>query len=333
VWASGPILSAALGELSPGDRPSPPVAVHEARPRGTQEPVAGDFLPVQMLHPELRDSYDSASPAAPILASGAAAATTSGEPPAPETVAPMSEVPQPRTTSNGTRHRPLFIAGAALVVVALIAVVVAFAVGGGGDGGKTSASNAAGPKAVTLVSGHGIWQELPKMPTARQQIGAVLANGSLWVAGGITSGASTAKVEGYDPAITTWTSAPDLPLPLHHAMTVSYRGNLVVIGGWYPSGGTLDANVSKRVFTLRNGSWTELAPLNVARAAGAVAEVGNKIVVAGGQANHELVATSEVFDGTRWTVGAPIPTPRDHLAAVSDVRYVYAIGGRRLSGD
>jgi serine/threonine protein kinase len=336
VSGSGPILSAALGELAPHVGPSAPAPVQEARPRETPAPVAGDFVPVQMLHPELRDSYDSASPAtAPTPPPAPAPATIAGEPgaPPPTGETPTGGLPEPQPAPSGKGRNPLLVAGAAVAVVALIAAVVAFAVAGGSDDSKEPASTVAKRPKVALVSGHGLWQELPAMPTARQQVGATVGNGSLWVAGGITNGASTAKVEGYDPVIATWTSAPDLPLPLHHAMEVSYRGDLVVIGGWYPSGSTLDANVSNRVFVLRGSSWTELPPLNAARAAGAAAVVGNKIVVAGGQANHQLVPTTEVFDGTRWTVGAPIPTPRDHLAAVSDGRYYYAIGGRELSAD
>jgi N-acetylneuraminic acid mutarotase len=85
------------------------------------------------------------------------------------------------------------------------------------------------------------------------------------------------------------------------------------------------------VFALRGGKWVELPHLNRARAAGAAAVVGDRIVVAGGQANDKLVPTTEVFDGKRWTTGADIPTPREHTAAVSDGRFLYAVGGRHLS--
>jgi N-acetylneuraminic acid mutarotase len=53
----------------------------------------------------------------------------------------------------------------------------------------------------------------------------------------------------------------------------------------------------------------------------------------GGQADGELVSETEVFDGTAWRDVAAIPTPRDHLAAVTDGQYVYAVGGRALSAD
>jgi hypothetical protein len=77
----------------------------------------------------------------------------------------------------------------------------------------------------------------------------------------------------------------------------------------------------------------ELPAMHHARAAGAAAVVDDKIVVSGGQANHQLVPATDVFDGVRWTDGAPIPTPRDHLAGATDGKYLYAVGGRDLSAD
>ena len=77
----------------------------------------------------------------------------------------------------------------------------------------------------------------------------------------------------------------------------------------------------------------DLPPLNEPRAAGAAAVVGDRIVVAGGQANGALVPTTEVFDGTKWTTVSDIPTPREHLAGVSDGTYFYAIGARDLASD
>jgi N-acetylneuraminic acid mutarotase len=56
-------------------------------------------------------------------------------------------------------------------------------------------------------------------------------------------------------------------------------------------------------------------------------------VVVGGQDNKQLVAQTEVFDGKSWMQAADLPTPREHLAAVSDGVYVYVVGGRLLSAD
>src|SRR5690349_21493414 len=180
------------------------------------------------------------------------------------------------------------------------------------------------------------WRTLPDATIARQQVAATTFNGSLWIFGGLTGNgtSATAQAWSYDPTISQWSSGvPDLPLPLHHASAVVYRGQMVVIGGWSPYGSATDAFVSNRVYALRGAKWIELPPLHHARAAGAATVVGDKIVVTGGQANHRLVPQTEVFDGTRWKDVKPIPTPRDHLSAVSDGTYVYTVGGRMLSSD
>jgi non-specific serine/threonine protein kinase len=177
------------------------------------------------------------------------------------------------------------------------------------------------------------WRAVRDAPSARQEVASTVADGVVWVLGGVVGNSSTAKVEGYDPAIDTWKSGPDLPVPLHHAMAVTYGRDIFVMGGWVPDGGNLTAQTSNRVFALRGNRWVEQPPMNAPRAAGAAAVVGNRLVVVGGQANGQLVGTTEIFDGTRWIRAPGMPTPRDHLTAVADDRFVYAIGGRALTSD
>jgi N-acetylneuraminic acid mutarotase len=87
------------------------------------------------------------------------------------------------------------------------------------------------------------------------------------------------------------------------------------------------------VYALREGAWKKLPPLNHPRAAAAAAVVDDEIVVVGGQADGKLVRQTEVFDGEGWRDVAEIPTPRDHLGAASDRRYLYAVGGHKLTSD
>jgi N-acetylneuraminic acid mutarotase len=151
--------------------------------------------------------------------------------------------------------------------------------------------------------------------------------------GGLLGQGASRRVEVYNPTTDRWRGAPDLPVSLHHVMTAFYRGELVVLGGWIPNGNNISAVTSDRVLALRGGAWVDLSKLNHARAAGAAAVVGNSLVVVGGQADGKLVTPTEIFDGTRWRDGADIPTARDHLAAATDQRYLYAVGGRVLGAD
>ena len=58
--------------------------------------------------------------------------------------------------------------------------------------------------------------------------------------------------------------------------------------------------------------------------------IGNAERLGGGQADGQLLPFSEIFDGTQWTRAPGMPTPRDHLAAVTVDHFVYAIGGRAI---
>jgi N-acetylneuraminic acid mutarotase len=178
------------------------------------------------------------------------------------------------------------------------------------------------------------WRRLPAMPTARQNMAGTVVDGTIWVVGGLGAGSTgSRRVEGYDPVINAWKSAPALPVRLHHEMAVPYNGEVVVIGGWIPKGSDQSAVESDRVFALRDGRWAQLPSLRRPRVAGAAAVVGDRIVVTGGQSGGRLIDTTEVFDGKQWSEGANIPTPREHLAAASDGDYLYAVGGRALSPD
>jgi non-specific serine/threonine protein kinase len=175
------------------------------------------------------------------------------------------------------------------------------------------------------------WRALAGAPSMRQYAASTEVAGRLWLFGGIgADGGASTETAAYDRAINTWTPGPELPRPLHHAAAVTWRGDAVLIGGFVP-GKELTSGQSDRVYVMRGGSWRELPPLNHPRAAAAAAVVGGKIVVVGGQADQKLVRRTEVFDGRRWTVAADIPTPREHLGAASDGRYLYAVGGRDLT--
>jgi N-acetylneuraminic acid mutarotase len=173
------------------------------------------------------------------------------------------------------------------------------------------------------------WRSLPDAPTARLMTGWAVLDDKVWIIGGLRDGVALQTVESYDPRTGAWQTQPSLPIPLHHAAAATYRGEVVVLGG--ASSDLTQA--STKVFALRNGNWVDLPNITHARAAPAAAVVGDKLVVAGGQNGKQIVPQTEVFDGSSWHDAANMPTPREHLAAVSDGTYVYTVGGRFLSAD
>ncbi|WP_237570878.1 serine/threonine-protein kinase [Mycolicibacterium lacusdiani] len=173
------------------------------------------------------------------------------------------------------------------------------------------------------------WQSLPNAPTPRLMMAWTVLDDKIFVAGGMSQGDTLQVVQSFDPRIGAWQAQPPLPVPLHHATATTYRGEMVVIGG------ATDelASASNKVYALRGDTWVELPNLTHARAAAAAAVVGDLLVVAGGQNAKQLVAQTETFDGQSWKDAADLPTPREHLAAVSDGTFVYTLGGRFLSAD
>ncbi|HEV7851735.1 MAG TPA: kelch repeat-containing protein, partial [Mycobacterium sp.] len=173
------------------------------------------------------------------------------------------------------------------------------------------------------------WRVLPDAPTERLMMAWAVLGDEIWIAGGMRHGETLSTVESYNTKTEAWQPRPSLPIPLHHATAANYRGEMVVIGG------TSDnlADASNKVFAFRDGKWADLPNLLNARAAAAAAVAGDKLVVVGGQNDKQLVKQTEVFDGDSWTEAPGMPTPREHLAAVSDGVYVYTVGGRNLSAD
>jgi serine/threonine protein kinase len=206
-----------------------------------------------------------------------------------------------------------------------------YAIGGASGDGDTEITSAAeslklAPRKPQPAAE---WRVLADAPTQRLMMAWAVLGDEIWIAGGMRHGDYLPTVESYNTKTGTWQEHPPLPIPLHHATGANYRGEMVVIGG---ASDNL-AQASNKVFAFRGGNWEELPPLSHARAASAATVVGDKLVVVGGQDEKKLVSATEVFDGQSWTQAADLPTPREHLAAVSDGVYVYTVGGRNLSAD
>ena len=180
------------------------------------------------------------------------------------------------------------------------------------------------------------WLPRHEMALGVQQVNATVLNGRIWVAGGLDqSGEATASTQFYDPVINSWEQGPPLPEPVHHAMLVTYRDQLAVIGGFRSRDNDLLAVTSPRMMLLDNKTdkWVDGPPLRHPRAAGGAAVVGDEIVVVGGRVGNpeQLVTQTEVYDGTGWRDAANIPVPGDHLAVAADSNYLYAVGGRKFT--
>ena len=199
------------------------------------------------------------------------------------------------------------------------------------DKGEGSTTAAASQPTTEAQAG---WKPITNARVAREAVATTQADGTIWIFGGIgADGQVSGRHEGYDPAIDSWKGGDDLPVPVQHAMSVTWDGNPVVLGGWRAEGANTRIATDK-VWRVVNSRWVELPPLLQPRAAGAAAVVGDRLVVTGGVgSNGKLLNTTEVFDGTSWTLGAEMPTPRQMLSAAADDKVVYAVGGNDGTAD
>ncbi|MGI5129067.1 DUF1668 domain-containing protein [Pseudonocardia sp. CA-107938] len=253
--------------------------------------------------------------------------STSGRYPPPAGPTIPDQPPPPPEQPPGKRRRARVIALVAVAVLVLAGLSVAGVVLLRGP--ATPVDQPVQKPGIGLA-----WGALADTPVARQQVATTMADGVVWVAGGLlTNKEASTAVQGFDAAINAWKDATPLPVPLHHEMATTYNGQIVVLGGWQPNGAQLNAIQNVKVYALQSQNWTELPPMPGPRVAGGAVTIGNRIVLVGGQANNQLVTTTDVFDGKVWKQGAPMPTPREHLAVVTDGRYLYAIGGRAMSSD
>jgi N-acetylneuraminic acid mutarotase len=172
------------------------------------------------------------------------------------------------------------------------------------------------------------WRERAPMPEARSEVAGAAYRGGIAVVGGFRAdGSSSERVDYYRPA-SGWSSLPDLPVAVNHAMAGVVGPNLVVVGGYGASGPL------RRAFALDDSGWRELPPPPEPRAAAGAAVVGGKLYVVGGVTGNGLARTMLVLDPTRrrWTTLRG-PTPREHLGVVSLAGRIYAVGGRTAGFD
>jgi serine/threonine protein kinase len=306
-------------------------------------------------HPESTEGTEGLPPSEPssrtgLLEEGSVAPGSTGSlpPPTPDMFAhtasvsqsslkwqpvPSADSPDPRTTTlqPGTkkdRKKVLIAVGAAAAVLLLVVAGVFIVTSRDTGGGQATTASQPTPEAQAA------WEPIADARVARDGVAATQADGTIWVFGGMAAdGRVSGKHEGYDPAIDSWKSGEELPVPVQHAMSVTWQDTPVVLGGWRTEGTNAEV-ATDGVWRVVNSRWTALPPLLQPRAGAAAAVVGDRIIVTGGVGSSgELLNTTEIFDGTSWKLGAPIPTPRQRLGAASDGKLVYALGGSNGTSD
>jgi N-acetylneuraminic acid mutarotase len=179
-------------------------------------------------------------------------------------------------------------------------------------------------------------QWLPRAPlaTARQEVGAAVLDGRVYVVGGLAGPplAALATVEMYDPALDDWSAAASLPAPRDHMGVAALAGELWVVGGF---AGDFTARNETFVYDPSEDAWRAGPPLPASRGGLWMVEYGGKLYVFGGvDAADQAQRTVFVYDPSAgsWSAGADMPTAREHLNAVVVGSSIHVIGGRSAAG-
>ena len=161
---------------------------------------------------------------------------------------------------------------------------------------------------------------LTQMPEPRYRHGCEIVNNQVMVAGGMTSTyfkVCTNTVYAYDLNNNERKTLPPLPFPIAGMATVSYKGNVILIGGVNEKGQTLNSVV---MYDVKTGKIKMLPCLNHKRAGSAAVTTGNVIIVMGGydyETKTHLNSVEYLDSRTNvWRELSPMTTKRSALIAV-----------------
>ena len=186
---------------------------------------------------------------------------------------------------------------------------------GGNDGDNTSD----GIYEISLNPPHNT-KLLTQMPEPRCYHGCEIIDNQVVLAGGTTSKfKKDAKntVYAYDLNNNELKTLPPLPFPITEMATVSYKGNVILIGGVNEKLQTLNTVV---MYDVKTGKIKMLPCLNHKRAGCAAVIAGNVIVVIGGYVYETKTCLDSVecldLNTNVWRELSPMTTKRTSLAAV-----------------
>lgn len=163
------------------------------------------------------------------------------------------------------------------------------------------------------------WSAMPKLPQPRHAGELSFLNGELHFFGGTGSNREVSQNNHWILPLdggTNWAQAAPLPNPRNHLGDAVIGGKIYAIGGQHGNEGTSLTQNSVHVWdpALPN-TWTAVAsmPQGLSHIAGATFEMGNRIIVAGGQEVHsssisDVIAYNPLSNS--WTPLTSLPTAR-----------------------
>ncbi len=176
-----------------------------------------------------------------------------------------------------------------------------------------------------------IWQILTPMPTARQHIKAAVVDDKIYIIGGLESWDEVStKNEVYDPQTDTWDEMAPIPIPKHNYSTVVYNDEIYIFGGCTQNGVDIWSMTSSvEVYNPAANSWTTTSSLPSTRFNPGIGIIDDKIIIAGGFSDDEVVSDVDVFDpvSSTWTESTSLPEKNVAMGSTTLNDKIYIIGG------
>jgi hypothetical protein len=206
----------------------------------------------------------------------------------------------------------------------------------GGTTGLTSTDAVATATVFDPATGH--WSAVTDMLQPRAYPMAVtLADGSVLVAGGSRNTQPLDTAERYNPDNGTWVAAGRLNLPrAHETLTLLNDGRVLAAGGGIEGGPGWASTASAEIYDPKNGVWSILPPMSVARVHHTATLLPDgEVLIAGGATTYfgeagSVTASAEIFNphSNSWRVIAPMSHPRyvGGAALLNDGRVLVAGG-------
>lgn len=175
------------------------------------------------------------------------------------------------------------------------------------------------------LSERGGWSRLRDLPAARGEVASAVGDGKLYVIGGLRGlGTVADAVSVYDIEADRWERRTTRGPKTHHAAAATVDGSVYVTGG---ADSATDWTPSDALTRLSRGRTATLRRMPEGRQGHAMVALGDRLYVVGGVGETSDTLIYDVRRA-RWTRGADLPLPRDHLRAVAWRGKVWTIGGR-----
>ena len=218
--------------------------------------------------------------------------------------------------------------------------------------GALAATSAFGPAFAKADPSQGQWSAKADMPFAVQEIyptrhdvgGKTMIVNAGGLAGTITSPFKKG-VTVYDPVGDRWSRGTNLPEARHHLALSSVGGVLHAVGGFRREGVSFWAMRTEhwRIENPLVDTWSDAAPLPAPQAEAVTVHHNGLIHMIGGRTpasdanknyrNHTDTGVHRVYDpqADKWSVRAPLPTPRNSAAGAVLNGEIFVVSGRTIA--